>query len=253
MHVQDRLAAVEIRRADEHLAVEPAGTQQGRIEVLQAVRGGHDDDLITRREAIQLDQELVQRLVLLAREALTRPGRADGVELVDEDDRRRSLARFVEELAHPRRAEADEHLDECGRALREEARTGLAGHSLGEQRLPRAGRAVEEDAFRDLGAELLEPLRVLEKVDHLLQLCLGLRHTCHVGKAHGLTRARFDVRRPDARHHRERAPEQVDDGDHAEEEHQRQPAFRDPRNVVEPGPRRGDQHARVIGRRPDQR
>src|SRR5207249_1155104 len=157
--------------------------QQGGVEVLQAVRGGHDDDLVARRETVELDQELVERLVLLAREALTGPGRADGVELVDEDDRRRSLTRFVEELAHPRRAEADEHLDESRRALREEPRARLAGHALREQRLARAGWPVQEDAFRDLGAKLLEALRILEEVDHLLQLGLGLGDTCDVVEA----------------------------------------------------------------------
>ena len=41
-----------------------------------------------------------------------RTGRADGVELVDEDDRGRVLARLFEELADAGGAEAGEHLDE---------------------------------------------------------------------------------------------------------------------------------------------
>ena len=45
-------------------------------------------------EAVELDEELVQRLVLLAVEAVAGPRGADRVELVDEDDRRaRSCAR----------------------------------------------------------------------------------------------------------------------------------------------------------------
>ena len=39
-------------------------------------------------EAVELDEQLVQRLVLLAVERVCRCARADGVELVDEDDRR---------------------------------------------------------------------------------------------------------------------------------------------------------------------
>ena len=63
-------------------------------------------------EAVQLDEQLVERLVLLAVEAAAGARRADGVELVDEDDRRRVLARLGEELADPGRAEAGEHLNE---------------------------------------------------------------------------------------------------------------------------------------------
>ena len=99
MDAQDRLAAVQVRRADEHLAVEAAGPEERRVEVLKAVRGAHDDDLSTLVEAVELDEELVQRLVVLAMEAAALAGGADGVELVDEDDRGRVLARLLEELA----------------------------------------------------------------------------------------------------------------------------------------------------------
>jgi len=36
------------------------------------------------------------------------------VDLVDEDDARRVLLGLAEEVAHARRADADEHLDELG-------------------------------------------------------------------------------------------------------------------------------------------
>jgi len=38
----------------------------------------------------------------------------DGVDLVDEDDRRCLLAGGLEQVAHPSRADADEHLHEVG-------------------------------------------------------------------------------------------------------------------------------------------
>ena len=119
---EDLLASGEIGRGDEHLTVEATGTKQGGVEVLEPVRGAHDDDLVGHAEAVELDEQLVQRLVLLAVEAVTRPGGADGVELVDEDDRGRVLARLLEELADSRRAETGEHLDEGGGALRVEGR-----------------------------------------------------------------------------------------------------------------------------------
>ena len=82
-------------------------------------------------------------------ELLSEPRRgADGVDLVDEDDRRRVLAGLVEQAPDARGAEAGEHLDEARRRLREELRAGLVGHGLGQQRLARAGRAVQQDALR---------------------------------------------------------------------------------------------------------
>ena len=75
-----------------------------------------------RGEAVHLDQQLVERLVLLAGDVHA-AAPADGVELVDEDDRRLVLARDREQPADARRAEAGEHLDERrGRLRRRTAR-----------------------------------------------------------------------------------------------------------------------------------
>ena len=62
-------------------------------------------------EAVELDEQLVQRLVVLAVEAAALAGCADRVELVDEDDRGRVLAGAVEELADAGGAQPREHLD----------------------------------------------------------------------------------------------------------------------------------------------
>ena len=158
--VEDLLAAGEIGRGDEHLPVEAARPQERGVEVLEPVGGAHHDHLLARLEAVELDQQLVQRLVLLAREAVAGALRADRVELVDEDDRGRVLARLFEELADPRRAEAGEHLDEGRGALRVEARARLAGDRLGEQRLAGPGRPVEQDPLRHARAQPAEALRV---------------------------------------------------------------------------------------------
>src|SRR5581483_2194420 len=103
---EDRLAAGEIRRRHEKLAVEPARPQEGGIEILDPVRGSHHDDLLGSLAAVELEEELVEGLILLAVEAVPGALRADRVELVDEDDRRRILARLLEELANPRGAKA---------------------------------------------------------------------------------------------------------------------------------------------------
>ena len=71
-------------------------------------------------------------------------------------------------------ADADEHLDEVGAGDREERDAGLAGDGAREQRLTGAGRAVEQHALGDPGAERLELLRVLEELLDLVQLLHGL-------------------------------------------------------------------------------
>ena len=156
MHVENRAAALQVGRADQHLPVEAARAKQGRVEILQPVRRAHHDDLVARAEAVELDEQLVQRLVLLAVERRAAARLPDRVELVDEDDRRRVLARLVEELADACRAETGEHLDERRRALRVEARARLVRDGLRGERLAGPGWPVEEDALRHARAERLE-------------------------------------------------------------------------------------------------
>src|SRR6266851_5509191 len=96
---ENRGAAGEVGRRHEQLAVEAAGTEERGVEILDAVRRAHHDDLLRAFEAVQLDEQLVERLILLAIETAAGALRADGVELIDEDDRGRVLARLAEELA----------------------------------------------------------------------------------------------------------------------------------------------------------
>jgi hypothetical protein len=55
---------------------------------------------------------------------------------------RREIARLAEEVAHARRADADEHLDELGARGRDEGHARLARDRAREQRLARAGRPL---------------------------------------------------------------------------------------------------------------
>ena len=75
VHEQDVAAALQIGRLDQDLAVEAARAEQRRVEVLEPVRRAHHDDLVARAEAVELDEQLVQRLVLLAVERVARCGR----------------------------------------------------------------------------------------------------------------------------------------------------------------------------------
>src|SRR5438477_251413 len=78
---------------------------------------------------------------------------ADRVDLVDEDDAWGVALRLIEQVTHPRRADADEHLDELGARDREERHAGLAGDRAREHRFAGAGRPDQEHAARDPRAE----------------------------------------------------------------------------------------------------
>ncbi len=128
------------------------GAQQRRVERVEQVGRGDDDDVVRRAHAVHLDQQLVEGL--LALRVVVRAARlADGVDLVDEDDARGALAGLGEQAADAGRAEAGEHLHEARRGLREELGARLTRDGLGQQRLAGAGRAVEDDARGDLRAE----------------------------------------------------------------------------------------------------
>src|SRR5262245_35934929 len=186
VHAQDAFAALHVGPWHHHATIEAAGTEKRRIEHVGPVGGGDQDDALVGLEAVHLHQELVERLLALV-VAAAQAGAAmapDRVDLVDEDDAGRVLLALHEEIAHPRRADADEHLDEVGAGDREERDAGLTGDAAREQRLACPGGTDQEDALRDAAAELGELLRVLQEGDDLFQLFLGLVDARHVGERH---------------------------------------------------------------------
>ena len=69
--LEDRFASLDVRPVDEHVAIEPPGTQQGRIERLGTVGGPHHDHALIGGEAVHFDQERVERLLALVVSART--------------------------------------------------------------------------------------------------------------------------------------------------------------------------------------
>jgi len=91
VHLEDLGAAVLVGRIHEDRAVEPAGSQQRRVEHVRAVGGGQHDHALGAGEAVHLGEDLVERLLTLVVTADglgAGAGAADGVDLVDEDDGR---------------------------------------------------------------------------------------------------------------------------------------------------------------------
>ena len=181
---EDALAAAHVGGIDDDLAVEPARPEQRRIEHVGPVGGGDEDHAVVRLEAVHLDQQLVEGLLPLVVPA-AEPGAAmpaDRIDLVDEDDAGRVRLPLLEQVAHAARADADEHLDEVGARHREERPSRLAGHRLGEQRLAGARRSDQQRALGQPAAEPGELLRILEELDDLLELDLGLVGAGDVGE-----------------------------------------------------------------------
>ena len=235
VHLEDRLAALEVGAVDDDLAVEATGPQQGGVEDVGPVGGGDEDHAGAGVEAVHLDEQLVERLLALVVAAAEAGAAvaADGVDLVHEDDRRGGLLGLLEQVAHPAGADADEHLDEVGAGDREERHAGLAGHGPGQQRLAGAGRAVEQHALGDLGADGLEPGRGLEELLDLLELLDGLVAAGDVGEGDlrlvlghlpGLGLAELHDPAAAALHRVEDEQEQPEQQDHRQEaEQQRRP------------------------------
>ena len=182
MHVQDLLAARQIRVGHRDLAVEAARAQQRWIQNVRTVSGGHQNHSVAVAEAVHFHQQLVQGLLTLvvaaahAGATLT----ADRVDLIDEDDARRVLLRLLKQVAHARRTHTDEHLHEVGTGNGEEGHARLAGHGAGQQRLTRTGRAVQQHAARDLCPQRLITARVGQEVADLVQLLHSLVGTGYV-------------------------------------------------------------------------
>ena len=139
------------------LPVESAGTQQRAIKHFGPIRRGQHDHADVGLEAVHGRQQLIERLFALVvdRSDMHPTLAADGVEFVDEDDAGRLRLGLFKKIAHPRRAHADEHLDELAAADGEERHLGLAGDGPREQRLACARRADQQNAFRNLRAERL--------------------------------------------------------------------------------------------------
>jgi hypothetical protein len=176
--LEDQPAAVLVGRVDRDPAVEAPGRRSAWSRISGRLVAARTMTPSEPGEAVHLGEDLVERLLALvvAAHAAARAaaGAADGVELVDEDDRRGGLLGLVEQVAHAGRADADDHLDELRGAEAEEGHVGLAGHGAGEQGLAGARRAAEQDALGDHRAEAPVLVRVLEEVDDLDELLLGL-------------------------------------------------------------------------------
>ena len=152
MDFQDGLAAVDIRPVHQDLPVETSRAEQGRVQDLRAVGGGHDDDPFVGFESVHLHQELIEGLfpLIVSAHDVDPPGLAQGIQFIDENDAGGAGRRLGEKVADPGRPDPDEHLHKLGAADAEEGNLRLSGHGLGQQGFARSRRADQEDPFGNL-------------------------------------------------------------------------------------------------------
>ena len=186
MDLEDFLATDDIRVRHNDLTVEAARTQQRRIENIRTVGRSDQNDAFIRLEAVHLDKHLVQGLLALVI-AAAKTGAAmtaNCVNLVNKDDAGSVLLALLEHVTHTAGTDADKHLDKVRTGNGEEGNIGLAGNRLGEQRLTSTRRAHQKHALRDLAAKTLEFARVLQELDNLFKLGLGLVDTGDIFEGH---------------------------------------------------------------------
>src|SRR5690606_28227293 len=129
---EDRLALGNRRAQDRNEPVEPPRTGQGRIEDIWTGGGADDDHTITRIEPIQLDEELIQRSIVLVVYAVAAALPPQRVDFVNKDDPSRP-SRLLEHGLDAVSTETDDNPGNAGRADREERHACLACDRPGNQ------------------------------------------------------------------------------------------------------------------------
>ena len=92
------------------------------------------------------------------------PMASNGIDFVDEDDAGRVFLALFEQVAHAARPDADKHFHEVRTRNREEGNVRFARNRPGKQSLARPRRPDQQYALRNASAELLEFLRVFQKL-----------------------------------------------------------------------------------------
>jgi hypothetical protein len=112
---EDGASLDSVGQRNDHFPVEPARPAQGGVQCVRPVGGRQHHDPAGLVESVHLREQLVEGLLpLVAADvpAVVTAG-TEGIDLVDEDDRRRERAGLLEQIPDPGRSDADEHLHEA--------------------------------------------------------------------------------------------------------------------------------------------
>src|SRR5713101_9156196 len=181
MDAQDGFAPTSFWEIYGDLPVETPRSQQGWIKHVRAVRGGKDDNSLIGLEAIQLHQQLLQRLFpfIIAGESRCSTSRAPNrVDFIEKDDARSVLLGLLKQIAHAAGADPDEEFDEAGATGAIERDACLARDGTSEQGFAGTWWANQQHAFGNMCPNGEVALR-------LAQVGLGFVGSGHVGEGGG--------------------------------------------------------------------
>mmetsp|Transcript_11735 Transcript_11735/g.25389 ORF Transcript_11735/g.25389 Transcript_11735/m.25389 type:complete len:356 (+) Transcript_11735:1192-2259(+) len=176
MHFENLATTLEIRKIDHNAAVKTTRTKQCLVKNVCAIRGGNHNNAIILLKPVHLHEHLIQSLLSLV-VSTRKPSTAlapNSVDLVDEDNARRVLLCVCKQITHARSTHTYKHLHKFRARDRKERHSGLSSHCTRKQRLSGSWRALENNATRNLGANLRESLRFFQKLNHFRQFQLGL-------------------------------------------------------------------------------
>ena len=163
MDFQNVLTALCIRSIHGNLAVKTTGAQQRRIQYIRPVGGSHYDNTAVGAKAVHLYQQLVQGLLPLI---ITAAGAgtsvtAHSINLINKYNGRCLLLGLLKQVAHTRSTHAHIHLYKVRAGNGQKRCAGLTGHSTSQQSFTGTGRAHQQHASRNTGAQCGKAVRVL--------------------------------------------------------------------------------------------
>ena len=114
MDFEDFFSIFEGGEIDRHLAIESTRPQECLIEDIGTIGRCHDDHIGIVIESVHLCENLIERLFAFIVTASDTRGSllSDGIDLIDEYDRRCTLTSILEEITDTCSTDSDEHLNE---------------------------------------------------------------------------------------------------------------------------------------------
>ena len=180
MDAQYLAPAAFVGNADDDLAVETAGPAQRLVDCFRPVGRGDDDQVGARLQPVHQRQQLGDEALFGLAGHIAALGR-DRIDFVDEQDGRRSLGRFLENLAQLLFRLAIGRTHDLGAVDQEEFGLRFIGDGAGEPGLAGARRAMEQHALWRVHAQPLEQFGIAQRqFDHLAQLVDRFGHAADI-------------------------------------------------------------------------
>ena len=183
VNLQNGFTTRKVGQLHRNAAVKAAGARQRGIKRFRTVGRRQNDHTVVALKAIHFGQQLIQGLLALVVAAeLAVTLFADGIDLVNENDAGCLFLSLLEEVAHLRRAHANEHLHKFRTGHGEKRHARFARDGLGQHGLAGTRRAYEQHALGHGRTDIGVFLWVVQIINDLRKVLLGLVLTRHIGK-----------------------------------------------------------------------